>query len=186
MPGTCPILLRRCGQSWLHQEKPSQGADSREATAGRDGWCWATQGTRRRLGLSGPLAWGLHCLWHSGPGMSVTPASQPDSHAPNLPGPFLWILRELSSGRATETTTLGVSTWPAHPHWPVVSPGQRPSASALARISGLSGLCDPLPAPGQRTLDPGTCPARELALVSTLRRRGRAGVHEGLAGYFRG
>ncbi|CAI9173402.1 unnamed protein product [Rangifer tarandus platyrhynchus] len=29
-----------------------------------------------------------------------------------------------------------------------------PSASALARISGPSGLCDPLPAPGQRTPDP--------------------------------
>lgn len=104
------------------------GAGSWEVTAGGDEWCRATQGTRHRLGLSGPLAWG--------PSTNVAPASQPDSQAPSPPAPFLPRLRELSSGHVMETTTLEGGRPPGlhTPCWPVVTPGHRPSASALARF----------------------------------------------------
>lgn len=58
---------------------------------------------------------GARSPWHSGSSTSVTPASQPDSHAPNLPAPFLWRLREFSSGCATETTTTRAPPWGCPP-----------------------------------------------------------------------
>lgn len=139
------------------------GAGSWEVTAGGDEWCRATQGTRHRLGLSGPLAWG--------PSTNVAPASQPDSQAPSPPAPFLPRLRELSSGHVMETT------WLAHPVLARGDPRAQAKRLSPGRRFGTVWPARPSSCP---------CPAGELAPVSALRRQGRAGAHGGLAGHFRG